>query len=192
VGNPHRDRRKGLGLGLTIVRRIDQLLGSELKVSSEPGAGSTFAFSIPKGDATQLAQPFDISHSEYDLSGRVVALVEDDPDIRESTDALMQQWGCKVFASESADEVIRDFDVAEQRPDVLVCDYRLPQGATAIHVIQRMRELWGADLPAVVLTGDTASETLHEIHDSGAVLLHKPIAPIRLRAMMYFVLTGKH
>jgi signal transduction histidine kinase len=191
VGNPHRDRRKGLGLGLTIVRRIDQLLSSGLQVRSEPGVSSSFSFSIPKGDASQLAQPFVISHSEYDLSGRVVALVEDDPDIRESTVELMQQWGCKVFTSESADEVMRELDVAEQRPDVLVCDYRLPQGMTAINVIQRMRELWGADLPAVVLTGDTASETLHEIHGSGAMLLHKPIAPIRLRAMVYFVLTGK-
>jgi signal transduction histidine kinase len=192
VGNPHRDRRKGLGLGLTIVRHIDQLLGSGLKVSSEPGVGSTFSFTIPKGDVAQLAQPFDISHSEYDLSGKVVALVEDDPDIRESTRELMQQWGCRVCASESAGEVMRELDVAEQRPDVLVCDYRLPQGMTAIHVIQRMRELWGNDLPAVVLTGDTANETLHEIHRSGAVLLHKPIAPIRLRAMMHFVVTGKH
>lgn len=191
VGNPHRDRRKGLGLGLTIVRRIDELLSCGLKVSSESGAGSSFSFSIPKGDATQLAQPFVISHSEYELSGRVVALVEDDPDIRESTVELMRQWGCKVFTSESADEVMRELDVAEQRPDVLVCDYRLPQGMTAIDVIHRMRELWGAELPAVVLTGDTASDTLHEIHGSGAMLLHKPIAPIRLRAMMYFVLTGK-
>ncbi|MBU0689279.1 MAG: response regulator [Gammaproteobacteria bacterium] len=192
AGNPHRDRRKGLGLGLTIVHRIDLLLGSELKVSSESGVGSVFSFSIVKGDASQLAQPFAISHAEYDLSGRVVALVEDDPDIRESTVELMQQWGCKVFASESADEVMRELDVAEQRPEVLVCDYRLPQGMTAIDVIRRMRERWGAGLPAVVLTGDTASETLHEIHASGAILLHKPIAPIRLRAMVYFVLTGKH
>lgn len=192
VGNPHRDRRKGLGLGLTIVRRIDQLLDCGMQVSSEPGIGSSFSFTIPTGDAAQLAQPFVISHSEYDLSGRVVALVEDDPDIRESTCELMRQWGCKVFASETADEVMRELDVAEQRPHLLVCDYRLPQGLTAIHVIRRMRELWGAELPAVVLTGDTASETLHEIHASGAILLHKPIAPIRLRAMMYFVLTGKH
>ncbi|MFH2135648.1 MAG: hybrid sensor histidine kinase/response regulator [Pseudomonadota bacterium] len=191
VGNPHRDRRKGLGLGLTIVRRIDQLLNCGLKVGSEPGIGSTFSFSIPKGDATQLAQPFVISHSEYDLSGRVVALVEDDSDIRESTAELMRQWGCRVFTSESADEVVRELDMEQQKPDVLVCDYRLPQGLTAIDVIRRMRELWGADLPAVVLTGDTASETLHAIHASGAILLHKPIAPIRLRAMMYFVLTGK-
>lgn len=192
VGNPHRDRRKGLGLGLTIVHRIDQLLGSGLEVRSESGVGTTFSFTIPKGDAAQLAQPFVISHSEYELDGRVVALVEDDPDIRESTHELMRQWGCRVFASESADEVMRELDVAAQRPDVLVCDYRLPHGMTAIHVIRRMRELWGADLPAVVLTGDTASETLHEIHGSGAILLHKPIAPIRLRAMVYFALTGKH
>jgi DNA-binding response OmpR family regulator len=61
---------------------------------------------------------------------------------------------------------------------------------TAIHVIKRMRELWGDDLPALVLTGDTASATLQEIHESGAILLHKPIAPIRLRAMMYFALHG--
>ncbi len=191
AGNPHRDRRKGLGLGLTIVRRINILLNSDLKVSSEPGVGSSFSFSIPQGDAGQLAQPYVISHAEYDLDGRVVVLIEDDPDIRESTAELMQQWGCRVFASESADDVMRELDMAEQRPEILVCDYRLPYGMTAIHVIQRMRELWGADLPAVVLTGDTASETLHEIQASGAVLLHKPIAPIRLRAMMYYVLTGK-
>lgn len=192
VGNPHRDRRKGLGLGLTIVRRIDQLLNCGLKVSSEPDVSSSFSFTISKGDVSQLAQPYVISHSEYDLDGRVVALVEDDPDIRESTVELMRQWGCQVFASESADDLIRGLDMAEQRPDVLICDYRLPQGVTAIHVIRRMRELWGAELPAVVLTGDTASETLHEIHASGAILLHKPIAPIRLRAMVHFVLTGKH
>ncbi len=191
VNNPHRDRRKGLGLGLTIVQRIDSLLNSHLQVSSEPGVGSVFSFSIPVGDPAQLVQPYVISHSEYDLRGRTVALVEDDPDIRESTAELMRQWGCNVLASESPEEVMRQLDAMGQRPDVLLCDYRLPQGMTAIDVIRRLRELWGADLPAVVLTGDTASETLQKIHASGAVLLHKPIAPIRLRAMMYFAVTGK-
>jgi DNA-binding response OmpR family regulator len=63
---------------------------------------------------------------------------------------------------------------------------------TAIHVIKRMRELWGSQLPAVVLTGDTARETLNEIHASDAILLHKPIAPVRLRSMMYFALHGEN
>jgi signal transduction histidine kinase/CheY-like chemotaxis protein len=189
--NPHRDRRKGLGLGLAIVRRIEGLLESKVRVSSEPGVGSVFSFDVPIGNTSNLAQPFVITHSNYDLSGSVVALVEDDQDIREQSADLMEQWGCRVVAGEFAEDVMRKLDVAELFPDLLVCDYRLPQGMTAIHVIKRMRELWGNELPAVVLTGDTASETLHEIHESGAILLHKPIAPIRLRAMMYFALHGE-
>ncbi|MEW5904426.1 MAG: hybrid sensor histidine kinase/response regulator [Pseudomonadota bacterium] len=190
VGNPNRDRRKGLGLGLTIVRRIDGLLGSRLQVSSTPGSGSEFAVRIRKGDAAQLAQPYVLSHAEYDLSGAVVALVEDDPDIREQAAALMRQWGCCVFAGEEAGEVMRDLEQVAATPDLLVCDYRLPQGVTAIEVIRRMRERWSKNLPALVLTGDTGADTLHGIHASGAMLLHKPIAPVRLRAMMHFAVKG--
>ncbi|MDO8988708.1 MAG: hybrid sensor histidine kinase/response regulator [Sideroxyarcus sp.] len=190
--NPHRDRRKGLGLGLAIVRRIESLLECKVTVSSVPGVGSVFGFEVPTGNTSNLVQPFVITHSQYDLSGKVVALVEDDPDIREVSLDLMEQWGCKVIAGEFAEDVMRKLDIAQLRPDLLVCDYRLPQGMTAIHVIKRMRELWGNELPSVVLTGDTASETLHEIHDSGAILLHKPIAPIRLRAMMHFALYGEN
>jgi CheY-like chemotaxis protein len=190
--NPHRDRRKGLGLGLAIVRRIEGLLGCKVRVRSEPGVGSVFSFEVPKGDAMILTQPFVITHSNYNLSDAVVALVEDDQDIREQTVELMEQWGCKVISGEFAEDVMRKLDIAELKPELLVCDYRLPHGMTATHVIKRMRELWGSNLPAVVLTGDTASETLQEIHDSGAILLHKPIAPMRLRAMMYFAMHGEN
>ncbi|ADE12807.1 ATP-binding response regulator [Sideroxydans lithotrophicus] len=189
--NPHRDRRKGLGLGLAIVRRIEQLLECKVRVSSEPGVGSVFSFEVPMGDPENLAQPFVISHSQYDLSGSVVALVEDDQDIREMTVNLLEQWGCRVVAGEFFEDVIRKLDIAGLQPGLLICDYRLPRGTTAIRVIRQMREQWGSELPAVVLTGDTASDTLHEIHDSGAILLHKPIAPMRLRAMMYSALHGE-
>jgi signal transduction histidine kinase/CheY-like chemotaxis protein len=189
--NPHRDRRKGLGLGLAIVRRLEGLLGTRLHVQSEPGVGSVFGFEVPKGEASKLALPFVTTYSRYDLNGSVVALVEDDPDIRELAVDLIEQWGCRVFAGEHADDVMRKLDIAELTPDLLVCDYRLPHGLTATQVIHRMRELWGNELPALVLTGDTASETLHEIRDSGAILLHKPISPARLRSMMHFALHGE-
>lgn len=189
--NPHRDRRKGLGLGLAIVRRVEGLLGYKLDIASEPGKGSTFSFVVAEGDAADLAQPFVITHSRHNLAGVKVALVEDDADIREMVKGLMEDWGCKVIAGEYADDVMRKLDVAGMRPDILVSDYRLPHGFTAIDVIKRVRDLWGYDIPVLVLTGDTASETLHAIHASGAVLLHKPIAPARLRSMMYFAMHGE-
>lgn len=99
--------------------------------------------------------------------------------------------GLQGGGGEYAEDVIRKLDIARAKPDLLVCDYRLPHGTTAIQVIRQMRAAWGEELPAVVLTGDTASETLHEIHASGAILLHKPIAPMRLRAMMYFAMHGE-
>lgn len=189
--NPHRDRRKGLGLGLAIVRRIESLLECRVQVSSVPGRGSVFSFEVPTGDTAHLAEPFVVSYSRYDLSGSVVALVEDDEDIRQGSVDLMEQWGCKVVAGEYVDDVMRKLDFAGLRPDLLVCDFRLPHGMNAIQAIRRVREHWGGDLPAVVLTGDTGSETMQEIQASDATLLHKPIAPARLRAMMYFALHGE-
>lgn len=192
VDNQHRDRRKGLGLGLAIVRRIESLLGCKVSVKSAPGIGSEFSFVVRRGDSEeQLAQPFVITYSRYDLRGMIVVLVEDDPDIRQMVAGLMVEWGCRVFEGEHAEDVLRKVDIAGLRPDLLVCDYRLPQGMTAVHVIRRVCDLWGDRVPALVLTGDTAAEALQDIHAVGAILLHKPIAPTRLRAMMYFALHGE-
>ncbi len=188
--NPNRDRRKGLGLGLAIVRRIEPLLECKIGVRSEPGKGSVFDFSVPLGDPAQLAHPFTITHSRHDLNGTVVALVEDDPDIRRMAAELMVQWGCRVIASELPGEVMREMDLSGLRPDLLICDYRLPQGLTAVQALGQMRELWGHSVPAMVLTGDTAPEVLHAIRGCEAMLLHKPVTPARLRSLMHLALHG--
>ena len=189
VDNPHRDRRKGLGLGLAIVRRVEELLGYRVEVESTPDQGSTFRFTLQKGDASILARPYVITESRQDVSNKVIALVEDDADIREFTAEIMQEWGCRVFAGESGAAVLRQLDKAALRPDLLVCDFRLPDNQTALDVMQEMRDYWG-ELPVLVVTGDTGAETLQAIQKSGASLLHKPIAPTRLRSMMFLAMQG--
>lgn len=185
--NPHRDRRKGLGLGLSIVRRIENLLGYRIDVTSQPGAGSSFRFTVPCGDRTKQVRPFVVAHKQQDVGGKTIALVEDDSEIRESISELMRNWGCSVYAAEDASILLRELEQAAARPDLLVSDYRLPRQQTALDVMRVMRERW-SDLPVLVLTGDTGSETLQAIRASGAALLHKPIAPARLRAALHRML----
>lgn len=188
VDNPHRDRRKGLGLGLAIVRRLQELLGYQLEVRSEPGKGSSFGFRVELADHGPMSYPFLASRPVHDVSGMVVVLLEDDPDIRQVIAALLEQWGCRVVAGELPQQVMQH----GVRPNLLVCDYRLPQGMTAVQAIGQLREFWGGDLPALVLTGDTAPEMLHDIYASSALLLHKPIAPARLRSFMHLALHGEN
>jgi signal transduction histidine kinase/CheY-like chemotaxis protein len=188
VDNQHRDRLKGLGLGLAIVRRMQELLGCTVTVVSKPAQGSTFSFSIAPGDPSELARPLPSQHARHDLSGVTVALVEDNQEIRQMVAALLKQWGCQVSDGELPQEVLSNMASAGIRPDILICDYRLPQGLTAIDAIRQMHALWDNNIPTLVLTGDTAPQTLREIQASGALLLHKPIAPARLRSILYFAL----
>ena len=188
VDNQHRDRLKGLGLGLAIVRRMEFLLGCHVSVESEPGFGSIFSFSLPLGDIEHLQQFAMPTQTKHDLSGVTVALVDDNQDVREMAAKLMRQWGCVVYEGELPHEVLLTMVAANVCPDILICDYRLPLGLTAFDGIMQLREHWNKHIPTVVLTGDTAPQTLQDIHRSGALLLHKPIAPARLRSTMYFAL----
>ena len=188
VDNQHRDRLKGLGLGLAIVRRMEKLLNCRIIVDSVPGQGSNFSFNIPLGAAAQLEKSRPTQQTRYDLSGVTVALVDDNLDIRLMAAGFLKQWGCHVIDGELPQLVFDKMTADNICPDILICDYRLPHKLTAIDVIYQLREKWGKEIPALVLTGDTAPETLQEIKASGALLLHKPISPARLRSILYFAL----
>jgi CheY-like chemotaxis protein len=70
-------------------------------------------------------------------------------------------------------------------------DYRLAHGKTGFELIARLRRSFGEEIPAFLISGDTAPERLQEARASGYLLVHKPVPPITLRAILNQLLTTR-
>lgn len=185
LGNPERDRNKGLGLGLAIVDRVARLLGHAIAVESAPGSGSRFSVTVPLGDAAQIAvEAAAPDVAVTDIVGMRVLVIDDEVSVREGMQALLQQWGCVVALAGSADEAVAAARALGAAPDALITDYRLRDERTGAQAIDRLQRELGVTIPALIITGDTAPERLREAQASGHRLLHKPVQPAMLRAFL--------
>jgi signal transduction histidine kinase/ActR/RegA family two-component response regulator len=182
--NPARDRSKGLGLGLAIVSRLGRLLGHRVSLRSRPGHGSVFSIDVPCGD-TQLIQPPLPTVAPGQLAAdTLVLLVDDESAILRGMAELFDNWQIDLVTAHSADEAEQWLDSIGRVPDVIVSDYRLPDDTDGIAVITRLRQKFGLDIPAILVTGDTAPDTILRISRAGFPLLHKPLRPAKLRALL--------
>lgn len=181
LGNSERDRRKGLGLGLAIANGLATTLGLSLSVSSIPGRGSVFRVLIPFSNQANVTatSPQNSPSPEGDLSGFKVLVLDDDAAVREGMRQLLHHFGCQSMAVETVEEALAC--VGRWRPDLLISDYRLRNNSDGLQAIASIRQASHIELPALLITGDTAPERLREAHKSGVQLLHKPVAPDELR-----------
>ena len=187
--NPERDREKGLGLGLAIVKRLTHLLGHKLEVISSPDKGSMFSVSVPRAPGnTAITEVVAPQISYGGLSNSLILVVDDERAVREGIQALLHEWGCEVIAAGSLEEALQLLVEQARTPDVILADYRLRADATGIDAIRRLHAELGAEIPAVLITGDTSPERLREAKESGFLLLHKPVPPAKLRSLLSFML----
>jgi signal transduction histidine kinase/CheY-like chemotaxis protein len=182
LDNPERDRAKGLGLGLTIVKRTADLLGHPVSLDSVPGRGSCFRIAAPLARAPAPGAERTADAPPADLRGLCVLVVDDDALARAALCELLGSWGCRVRAAASGAEA---FGGGAPAPDLIACDYRLPGTEKAIDVIAGLRARFGAPIPAFLISGDTGAEVLRAAESAGLTLLHKPVRPARLRALMH-------
>ena len=186
LDNPQRDRRKGLGLGLAIVERLVKLLDHPLELRSQLGKGSMFAVTVPRGRREDFV-PGEADGQIFvdrDVANSLILVVDDEPDVRESMITLLGRWRCEVVAAESCEEMLQKLIAVQRMPDLIVSDYRLKEGENGIDVVARLREEFNAQVPALLITGDTGIEELREAEESGLHVLHKPLNPSRLRALI--------
>jgi signal transduction histidine kinase/ActR/RegA family two-component response regulator len=182
--NPARDRSKGLGLGLAIVSRLGRLLGHRVELRSRPGHGSVFSIDVPLGDAELIDPPAPESPAGVIPDDALVLLVDDESAILRGMAELFDNWHIDLVTAHSADEAAQWLDSIGRLPDVIVSDYRLPDDTDGIEVITRLRQKFGHDIPAILVTGDTAPDTILRITQAGFPLLHKPLRPAKLRALL--------
>ncbi|HLO75486.1 MAG TPA: PAS domain S-box protein [Magnetospirillum sp.] len=178
-------RGGGTGLGLAIVQRLARLLGHPLDVRSRVGHGSTFAIDVPLAEEF-LPSPTAEDEGEDipDLSGAVVVVVDDDPDIQDALTLLLTEWGCTPVVASTADEALAALDAqAGKRPDVILADLHLRQHESGIDAVATLRERIGAHVPAFVFTGDTGAAGNPSDQQSLKVL-RKPLDPLRLRLLL--------
>ena len=183
VDNQARDRRKGLGLGLAIVRELADLLGVRIRLKTTSGHGSTFALDLRRADGPPPAKPAALAAASQDcVRGALIVLIDDDPMARDGITTTLKDFGCRVLAVPSADEALHALAGAEFTPQAIVADYRLEGGQTGLdaiaQVLANQRALFGDafQLPALLISGDTSPEELQRVADAGFNMLHKPVA----------------
>ena len=178
--NPERDRNKGLGLGLSIVRRTADLLGHRIELASRPGRGTVFKVHLPRGTPPLPGNEVLLDEDEVSVSGLTVLVVDDEPAIRYALHGLLSAWGCDCVAAAGADEAEASLGQGGRIPDAILCDYRFA-GGTGVEVIARLRSAVKAPIPALIVTGDVTADRLLDIAWHQLPVIHKPVNPAQLR-----------
>ncbi|MGY4818276.1 ATP-binding response regulator [Pseudomonas chlororaphis subsp. piscium] len=169
---------EGVGLGLSIVKRLGQLTGLEVAIRSRLGHGTAVSlYGLPLAPPQLQMGSFDEARQAGLLTGLKVCLVEDDRNVLLATSALLERWGCVVQAELAGQDLVSDCDV-------IVADYDLGNHATGIECIDDLRRQRGWAVPALILTGHEVEKIQAALHDRNIAILSKPVRPAELRGSL--------
>ncbi|MEJ2061290.1 MAG: hybrid sensor histidine kinase/response regulator [Gammaproteobacteria bacterium] len=185
LNNVERDRAKGLGLGLAIVKRLADLLDHDLRLESTPGQGCCFYLTLPRLQTHLEPEAQASAGVTTDLGGRFIVLVDDEASVRDAMRVLLRQWGCELLVTEGVESLRRELHSLDYPcPDVVIADYRLRNDTTGLDVVETVYDRFDADIPAVIVSGDTDQVVRRRVEERGCHLLHKPVTPDLLRGTL--------
>jgi signal transduction histidine kinase/CheY-like chemotaxis protein len=178
VGNPGRDRSRGLGMGLSIVRRLSGLLGHPVQLHSRPGQGSRLRVVLPAAPRGLPPAPADEPAAPTATPGTRLLLVEDEDDVAVAMAAWLRAHGIELVHAATpgaVSQLLAQADAAGRPFDALICDLRLADGADGLALARQLLDQHGAALPTLLITGETAPEPLQRVGEAGLPVLFKPV-----------------
>ena len=183
LDNPARDRRKGVGLGLSIVHRLASILGHDVFLKSWQGKGSMFGVeldlaAISEGEVMPAAPPV---AKEFSAGGLEIMVVEDDAQSQKAMSAVLRTWGCRVRVAADYEEACSLITPDRPPIDLLIADYRLPKNVNGVEVAARLRRDCGCGAPVLIVTADQGSGPRRQIAAEGFMSLRKPVKAVELR-----------
>jgi signal transduction histidine kinase len=185
IGNPQRDRTKGLGLGLAIVKRLAQLMNTNVSVRSQLGRGSVFEIKLPLAElpavpANRISRSSDVAFSN--LTIRRIMVIEDDSMVSTALTVLLESMGIVVVHCANAASALikvhsRDYI------DFYISDLRLPD-INGLELLQQIQRTKQQPIKAAILTGDTSPDRIEVINSSPWPVLFKPVEVTQLLEVM--------
>jgi CheY-like chemotaxis protein len=174
---------------LAIVRRLVDLLGHPLQVTSRVGRGTRFRLHLPIAQAVESFTT-DTPTALIDLSGKFALVVDDEPDVRDGMAAALTARGCRVIVASDAAHAVGMLMQTSSNPDFAVMDYRL-ETQTGLAALAEIRNHLGFHLPALIVTGDTLASDLTHFAAAGEAWLIKPVSADDLQRAVTRLLTLK-
>ena len=183
---------RGLGLGLAIVDRIARMLDLPVGLASAPGRGSTFSVTVPRVPAV-VAAPIAAPAPQPTLSiaaESFVLCIDNEARVREAMATLLGGWGCRVAIAATQAEALYQVARAGRLPDLVLADLHLDEGPDGLEVVDSLRRTWGRPVPAALITADRDQTLRLRARARNVDLLHKPVKPASLRALLRMRASG--
>ena len=184
IGARRGQRDNGLGLGLSIVRRLSTLLGLELDVASTPGVGSRFTLRLALAEevagSREPADPRDVREVPIPKGLRAL-LVDDNADVRDGMRAMLESVGCEVRATDGAEAVPAMLDAAPA--DVVIADHHLGAGQSGAELLERLHGTH-PEVRGVLITADVSNEALRSRRFPSRPVLYKPVSVAALKRVL--------
>ncbi|MDR3157730.1 MAG: PAS domain-containing protein [Zoogloeaceae bacterium] len=182
--NPQRDRSRGLGLGLSIVRRMTGLLGYSLTCKSRYGRGTLFELSIPLNTGGLHYMPMrqkiggDALHDPEILTGRQCVLIENDPIVISALQIWLTNHDIRARCFNDSKSALADPKITDA--DFFITDFRIPGEFNGLDFLNILQTRMQRPVCGVILTGDATHEQLDIFANAAWPVLHKPISPDQL------------